>query len=390
MTSSLRASAAFYAFYFIAVGFLLPTFPVHLYSLNITATEVGWLMASTPFAVTFTPMLWGYFADRLSARVLLLRLASAGAAAAMLMFVFADGFWTAMIVMLIYALLVAPISSLVDAITLARIRQSGGDYGRVRLWGSLGFVAGSLGAAGFTQLYGYPGTTGVVIASSFLFIASLSTFFLEAAPGVTSAPSVRDAVSLLRTPGLLLFLLLTSLHWLTLSPYHTFFSVFAFGLELPGFVTGAAMAVGALSETVVMRLFGGVEGRLSSRAWLLLSFCVTFVRWVATATLDHPALLVSVQVLHAFSFGTFYMAAMRSLVELVPDELRATGQGLFVACTFGLGGGLGSLLSGWSYEQLGGHAMFAGAAGVSALTIVLALTFVSTPKPTDRDIRVAA
>ena len=69
-------------------------------------------------------------------------------------------------------------------------------------------------------------------------------------------------------------------------------------------------------------------------------------------------LLVAIQLLHAFTFTGFFVSAIEIILEEIPDELRATGQGLFFAASFGLGGGFGSVLAGYFFEIRGGEASF--------------------------------
>jgi PPP family 3-phenylpropionic acid transporter len=59
----------------------------------------------------------------------------------------------------------------------------------------------------------------------------------------------------------------------------------------------------------------------------------------------------------------------------VPEGFRARGQALFSSFTFGIGGLVGYLAAGAGYDWLGGHQLFAAAAGVELLAAVfIALT----------------
>jgi PPP family 3-phenylpropionic acid transporter len=80
------------------------------------------------------------------------------------------------------------------------------------------------------------------------------------------------------------------------------------------------------------------------------------------------------------TFGVFYLASVAFMARRVPHHLRASGQGLFAAVTFGIGGLVGYTTSGAAYALLGGPALF----GVAALLEVVAALFVlqSSPAPT--------
>ena len=70
-------------------------------------------------------------------------------------------------------------------------------------------------------------------------------------------------------------------------------------------------------------------------------------------------------------FGAFYVAAVAQVEALVPSSLRATGQALFVALTFGFGGIAGFSASGLFFQHFGGHRLFLLAAFIELLPIAV-------------------
>jgi PPP family 3-phenylpropionic acid transporter len=91
--------------------------------------------------------------------------------------------------------------------------------------------------------------------------------------------------------------------------------------------------------------------------------------------------LVALAPLHGLTFGAFYVASVAFLSRRVPPELRASGQALFSAVTFGLGGLVGYASSGAAYDWLGGHRLFAVAAVLELVAAVLVLQAASPPEP---------
>jgi PPP family 3-phenylpropionic acid transporter len=88
-----------------------------------------------------------------------------------------------------------------------------------------------------------------------------------------------------------------------------------------------------------------------------------------------PGVLVASAALHGFTFGAFYLASVEWMSRRAPGSMRATGQALFTAATFGVGGIVGYRLAGRLYDALGGHGLFAVAAGLAVLpAIAIALT----------------
>ena len=97
----------------------------------------------------------------------------------------------------------------------------------------------------------------------------------------------------------------------------------------------------------------------------------TPVRWVGMAFAADAPWLIGLSLLHGLTFGAFYAAAIGATARLVPAHRRAEGQSLFAAITFGLGGLVGYVFSGMGYDAIGGHGLFAIAALVEALALVV-------------------
>src|SRR5262249_50884743 len=89
------------------------------------------------------------------------------------------------------------------------------------------------------------------------------------------------------------------------------------------------------------------------------AFAASSVRWMGMAAVDRSTFIILLSLLHAFTFGAFYIASVSHVASRTPPRLRASGQGLFVSVTFGIGGLLGSLISRLGYDALGGHRLFA-------------------------------
>ena len=107
--------------------------------------------------------------------------------------------------------------------------------------------------------------------------------------------------------------------------------------------------------------------RISPQKLLVACFLVSSMRWGVMALTSNPVALIAAASLHGFTFGAFYLASVEWMVERSPSSLRATGQALFVAATFGVGGILGYGAAGVLYDRLGGHRLF----GLAALMALL-------------------
>jgi PPP family 3-phenylpropionic acid transporter len=269
-----------------------------------------------------------------------------------------------------YAFFASSVSVVADALTLRRVEAVGGSYSRIRLFGSVGFV---LSATAFGFLVSEVDARAVWAALGLMVAAFAWSWSIQARNAPSDAVSPLAGVRLLRERDIALLLTCTALHWIACAPYHGSFAIHVGELGLPPSVVGMGAGVGVIAEIAVMFVYPDTFGRLAPRHVLSLSFAVTAVRWVLMSFVTGPVAMVLVQVLHGMSFGAFYTASVSALAGRVPPHLRASGQALFTAVTFGVGGLIGYPAAGAGFDALGGHWLFAAAAALELLPALLVL-----------------
>jgi MFS transporter, PPP family, 3-phenylpropionic acid transporter len=362
----------FYAFYYSMIGAMAPFLAAFLGRRGLSGIELGLALSFAPLSACFAPLLSGYLADRLRRPVAILRIALAFAALSMAALAFTEGFWPIAIALLGFALANAPIISLADAVTLAELKRGGGTYARIRMLGSVGFVFTALSLGWFLNRRGVDATV-VLWSSVALFLALLATLGVKKPEVIGDPVKVSEAIALLRNPRLAVLLVASLINWLGMAPYHTLFSLHVGALGLPTWVVGTSMALGATTEILVMFSAETLLRRFPPHVLIVIAFSISVGRWILTSLVEAPAAVIAVQSLHGPAFGAFYLSAIALLAELVPDRLRATGQGLFVASVFGTGGALGAFLGSAAFERFGGPSLFAGSALLSCVAAVIAL-----------------
>ena len=332
------ALGSFYACAYVAVGITLPYLPQHLRSLGLAGSQIGLLLASYPLMTTLVPPLFGFLADRTRRGALLLSLATLGSALCFVPLLFATSQVTVAPWLLGAALCNAPLSMLAASLTLERLGPRAGEFPRVRLWGSLGYIAS---ATSFGFLYsGQRGNPPPVIVAALaaLGLAFLASLLVRGQGGAPQPVRVADALALWRDSRVRLLLVVGCLHWLACSPFHLFFTVFLKESGLSQAVAGLGLGAGVAAEVAVMLCFPSLSRRFSPRALLALCFTLSALRWsLMGATTLGPA-MVALQLLHGFTFGVFMVASVTWLNRIVPGRLRASAQALFASAVYGLGG----------------------------------------------------
>jgi PPP family 3-phenylpropionic acid transporter len=374
-----------YFLYYGSVGAFLPYFAAYLHGLGFSGEQIGAVQMLSPLVAPAAALGWASFADRRGTAAGALRLSTLWASAAALLLPFARAPLAVGAVILLQSLGDKAVVPLVDAVTLEHCRaQRATTYARVRLFGSLGFIAATLALGRALTLRGNRAGDALVPAvftACVVGYASVARRLPDPRPP-GERPDGRDVLALLRDRPLLLLLLACAIHWAACAPYHLMFGVFVRDLGLPADVTGLGMGVGVGAEIVALLAFPRLERRLSLRALFGIAFVGTAVRWGLLAHATSAPALIGLQSLHGLTFGLFWGSAMGAMAEAVPPRLRATGQALFTAVVFGAGNAAGYALSGWGYDRLGGVGpLFTWAAIAEGAPLLLALALTRRASP---------
>ena len=136
--------SGFYFIYFAILGVLLPYWSPYLASIDFSYSQIGDLMAIIMATKMIAPNVWAWFADRRQHSMPLVRIACLLAVIAFGGAFFGTSFWWLAVVMMTFTFFWHAVLPQVEVITLNHLGEDSHHYGRVRLWGSLGFIAASL------------------------------------------------------------------------------------------------------------------------------------------------------------------------------------------------------------------------------------------------------
>jgi len=371
MPSVARHLATFYLGYFGLLGVLLPYLSLYLLDIGLSPYEIGVVMAVTPLVKTVAPNLWAWAADRTGSRRGFMRLAGLGALVCFSLMLGVRGFWPIVGVMAVYGVFTSSILPLVEATAMEAVERLAVDYGRVRLWGSVGFIAASLAMGRVLDLA--PSVTVLWAILGFLTFNLWSIFHLpEGHPA--PRPKRGGTRALLTSRPVLAFYGVCLLMQASHGTYYGFYSVYLQGLDFSRTEIGLLWALGVAAEVGAMAFTGRLLSALGTKRLMVLALGLTVLRWTILASTAALPWLIAAQLLHAASFGLFHVSAVTHTHKLVPPALRATGQGLYSSLSFGLGLTVATYLAGALYSSVGAPLLFAGSAGVAAVALGLALT----------------
>ncbi len=113
--------------------------------------------------------------------------------------------------------------------------------------------------------------------------------------------------------------------------------------------------------------------RFGLRHLFLFSLALTTLRWILIALFPQElSLLVIAQVLHMASFGMYHAVAIQLIHRYFVGRNQGRGQALYSSLSFGAGGAVGSLLSGYLWDTAGAQLVYLGAALASAAAFGIA------------------
>lgn len=351
--------ALFYVAVFLFVGVSLPFWPVWLTARGLSATEIGLLITAGAWVRIAAPPIAAHFADRRGRRRGVLILLAGAAFAVHLLFLFAEGFAALLAVSILAAIVFTPIIPMGENMTLLASRARGFDYGRVRLWGSIAFIAGAVLGG---RAVGDAGSDVIL----WLILGTLALCVLAAvAMPETGSPPARRRVpvaALLSDRSTIVFLVAASLIQASHAAAYGFATLAWRAAGIDDDVIGLLWAEGVLAEIVLFALGGGLAARLGPARMLAIAAVAGIVRWVGFAAEPGLGALVVLQALHALTFGAAHLGAMLYLVRAIPPEHSASAQALYSGAAMGLVMGGATILAGALYDDVGAGAFYAMAA----------------------------
>jgi PPP family 3-phenylpropionic acid transporter len=363
--------SGFYLCYFISLGALVPYWSLYLKSVGLNVTEIGELFAVLMASKVVAPNVWGWIADHTGHRMTIVRIACLLAVVVFSGVFFSHGFWWLALVMGGFGFFWNAALPQFEATTMNHLGDEAHRYSGIRLWGSVGFIVAVTTLGPVLEHHG-AATLPAILCVMFALIWLSSLTVPESAAG--HLPMGQQSLfSVLKRPEVFSLLLVCFLVQASHGPYYTFYTLY---LEEYGYNTariGQLWALGVVAEIVVFLFMPRLLSRYSARHLLLVTVALTSLRWVMIAWLvRYPAMVVLAQILHAASFGLYHAVAIHLIHRMFTGVHQGRGQALYSSVSFGAGGALGSIASGYLWSGLGPQSMYTLAAvtGLAALAVV--------------------
>ena len=347
--------SGYYFFYFALVGVYIIFMPKVLLELGYSAIDVGIIYAAAPFMRFLLPFIFRHFV-KLTFQTYLFSLLLTFIATLFFLGT-VNNFWFYLLANLLFGASMGISLPYVETIALSSLSKN--HYGKVRLWGSLGFMGIAL-------------WLGKILETPYeaLYYLSTMAFLTLIFGGILVKHDTTDHPASQNNSSFSLskywaFWLSVFLMQVGFGGFYNFFTIYetAHGISLE--MTSWMWSFGVICE-IIMLYFQGPLLQKNLLNILKFATLITSVRWMILYLYpDSITLTFASQSLHAISFALYHTAAITYVFSLYTQKKLA--QQFFLGIAFGLGGSVGALLSGKIY----GEQMFLIEALITLLSFVV-------------------
>ena len=352
MTPVLRwAFGSFFFLYFAYVGLVSPYASLFFLDRGFNVIEIAVLMSMLQITRIVGPFSWGWLSDYLSNRIGIIRVCACMAALVFLCIFYLQtyiGFFIWMFVLHTILSSQMPLGETATIHALYKDNSFDKRYGRLRLWGSIGFIAMVLFAGELFQrkgieLYPYVGTV-------ILFSLAAITFCLHE-PKMERRKMVKgELFAVLLNPDVRWFLVSGFFMIFAHASLYVFYSLYLANLGYDKFQIGLFWALGVAAEVLFFYFQNKLLSRVDSEVILQGAFGVGVVRFILIAFFPTTIVLILAQLMHAGTFAAHHSAATKLLQRWFTGPLQARGQAIMATVSYGLGGTIGGLCAGWIWD----------------------------------------
>ena len=355
--------AALSASYFAHIGFFNPYLPLWLKDLGFSITVIGLLTAVQAATRVLAPYAWGWLSDHTGERVKLLRFCAGAALVCAFGLLIPGSVWWigwVLLLMFIHTSAMMPMSE--AALAQFVSSDQGFDarrYGRVRLWGSLGFLVTALAAGAWFEHQGMQSFPIWAVGS--LLALNLSVWWLPNRKEPVQQDETRPPVmSVLKQRQVQWFFATVFFHVLSHIGIYVFFSLYLDELGYSKTMIGVMWAVSVAAEIVWFFTQSRWLPAFGLSTWMLICSAAMVLRMMLTTwAADWLWVLLFAQLLHALTFATQHTVCIALLSQHFPGRLRGRGQALYASIGYGVPGVLGALGGGALSDAWGLSSVYA-------------------------------
>ncbi len=371
----------YYFLYYGAISILFPFLALFYQSQGMTGGQIGLLAAISPIISFFGAPLWTAAADASHRHKLMAMLSILGVVIVAFIFPSVASFGGLLLMISLYAFLGSPTGSLVDSAVLALLGDRKERYGRIRLWGTIGYGVVAPFAA---SLIGRLGLKWAFWGYAILMLGGLLVMTQIPFRQSHSSGTFRGGVRLLfANRSWMLFLVMVFIAGIGMATINNYLFVYMQSLGASKSLMGFALTVSTLSEIPAMFFSDRLLRRFGARGMLIIAMTTIGLRLIGYSLTSQPWVVLLIQLCHGLTFAAIYTAGVYYADQIAPPGMKATTQGMFGGTLMGFGSAAGGLMGGLLMDRFspGGMYAFTGTVVLVGLIAFLLVERRLVPKP---------
>ncbi|QZT32527.1 MFS transporter [Caldalkalibacillus thermarum TA2.A1] len=340
--------SCYFLFVFFGFGALFPMLGLHFEAVGLSGGQIGMLMSVAPVVAILVQPLWGMICDRTQKPKEVLTLATLLTGVVVLLFLFTEWYLMLIVIVALLSFFQSAIVPVSDSLAMNYVKQHGGEYGSLRLWGAVGFAVSVWVSGVMIEL-----TSTRIIFYIFAGVLVVAAWFATRMPeeGQSLQVDIRSGLAkLVKLPAYVAFLVCTFLIFGTMNANNFYFSLYY--LSIGGTVAGAGLVflLAAGSEAPFMKIAGKMMRRYGVMSLLIVAAVLSGARWLMFYFEPSTWVVLAVSILQGISIGFFIPCAVHLVRELAPDDVKVTAMSIYASMGNGLGTMFCTFVGGWIYE----------------------------------------
>ena len=344
-----RRLSGFYFGYFAALGVIVPYWTLYLQELGFKSTDIGELMAIWTSGRILAPSFWAWFTEQIGQPMRIVRWSILMTTLCFSLIFGVNEFWKIAAITVLFSFFWNAALPQFEVVTITHLGSQFQRYSRIRVWGSIGFIALSLMVGKLLE------TESLYIIPLIIFATFVGTWLVSLSiPESKSLPHENADVSfkeILFQPAVLALLMGCFLMQASHGAYYTFYSPYLAAHGYSKTWIGALWSLGVLAEVVLFLVMPNLSSYFNNISLFLLAFLLAGLRWLMIAFgADFLIILLFAQLLHAASFGLYHVISIQLITKYFSGKYQGRGQALYGSVSYGMGGAIGMLYAGYVYE----------------------------------------
>ncbi len=327
-------------------------------NLGFSGGQLGIIFSLLPLATIISPFVGGQFVDRWFPTQKVIAVLQLVGGVILIAIANVKNFTPMMWLMLLYSLVYAPTLALTNSIAFVNLKNSEKEFGAVRVWGTIGWIAAGLFLAGWRVLAQSPqgiamqGDT-LLLAGVFSLVMGVLSFGLPHTPPQKESAkpwAFVEALKMLKDKNFAVsaaisFVVSTELqfYYVLTSPFLTSTAIGVSQKYIP-----VVMAIAQVAEIFVMAfLLSWALKKFGMRKTMTLGILAWPIRYIIFVIGTPSWLVIASLALHGFCYVFFFTAAYIYVDSIAPKDIRHSAQGLIATIILGVGSFVGSRFCGW-------------------------------------------